>query len=511
MSNTESRKWLIAISVCMGGIMSSLDTFILYVATPNLRGIFSSTIAEISWISTSYAIASMTCMFLSGRLVERFGAKLVYQVGLILFIVGSVSCSMADNLEQLVISRVIQGLGAGILLPVEAVILRRTFPPERHGLVMGLYGTSIMLGPAFGPMLGGLLIDWFSWELIFIVNIPVGLISFIMVQNFLSNEKPDLKKDKKGFDIVSIFYLLCAVVSLIWLLERGERTYWLEDNQNLVLLVLAFSAWAMLIAHSLSIRSPLLNFRIFQYRAFTVANSMNFLAAFMITGTLFVLPIYMQELLKFSPTQAGTAMAPRAFVMMLTFPLVGWLFNRVSTRILISFGLLMGIISGIMMAGFTFETGWHDMIIPQIIQGIGAAFILGPVTTAALISIPKDKMPAAAALESTTRLLGSTIGVAVFASLVTHYELQYWGVLRHQVTLANTVLYKRFSGVIDFYMTETSSTLHALEMAHQALNGRISQQVLSLTYIHVFQLIVLGFMVMMTLSVFLTFNKKNAV
>jgi DHA2 family multidrug resistance protein len=224
----------------------------------------------------------------------------------------------------------------------------------------------------------------------------------------------------------------------------------------------------------------------------------------MVTGTLFVLPIYMQELLKFSPTQAGTSMAPRAFVMMLAFPLVGWLFNRVSPRILISIGLAMGVTSGVMMSNFTFETGWHDIILPLVIQGLSAAFILGPVTTSALISIPKEQMPSAAALESTTRLLGSTIGIAVFASVITHFELRTWEVLRHNVTMFSTVLYKRFTGVIEFYFAETSSEIFALEKAYRALNGRVSEQVLSVTYMNVFQLITAGFLVMVVLSLFIS-------
>lgn len=504
-------KWAVALSVSMGGVMSSLDTFILYVATPNLRGVFSATVAEVSWVSTSYAIASMMCMFLSGWFVDRLGSKRVYQAGLVLFVIGSALCAMATSLEQLILYRVIQGLGAGILLPVEGVILRRTFPPVQHGLVMGLYGTSIMCGPAFGPMLGGILIDQFSWHFIFIVNIPIGIISFVMVRHYLIDDPISADTPKRTFDAPGILWLLFGVVGTVWLLERGDRTYWFEDTQNVILLVVALASWAMLCAHSLTIKQPLLDLKVLKHKTFTAANSLNFLAAFMITGTLFVLPIYMQELLGFSPTQAGTTMAPRALVMMLAFPLVGWLFNRVPMRLLITTGLVLGIGSGVMMAGFTFETGWHDMILPQIIQGLGAAFILGPVTTAALISIPKATMPAAAALESTTRLLGSTLGIAVFASLITHYELRTWELLRHNVTLSSTVLYKRFGGVVEFYYSETSSQLHALEKAYRALNGRVTEQVLSITYMNLFQLITVGFIAMLIISAFISLKKQQQV
>lgn len=506
----SKKKWLIAFSVSLGGVMSSIDTFILYVATPNLRGVFSATIAEISAISTSYAVASMIFMLLSAWCVQQFGSKRVYQGGLVLFVLGSALCSAASSLEFLILSRVIQGMGAGLLLPVEGVILRRTFPPSQHGLVMGLYGTSIMCGPAFGPMLGGLIIDQFSWPLIFLVNIPVGLISLIMVNTFVQSNRDEETRRNLSLDVPGIALLATGVISLICLLERGERTFWFEDSGNTILVLLALFAWAMFFAHELMVERPLLDLSVLRHRAFSAANTLNFLAAFIITGTLFVLPIFMQELLLFSPTQAGTSMAPRAFVMMLAFPLVGWLFNRVPIRLLVTSGLLMGIASGAMMAQFNYETGWHDLILPQIVQGVGAAFVLGPVTTAALISIPRDKMAGASAIESTTRLLGSTIGIAFFASLVTHFELRTWEILRHNVTMGSTVLYKRFAGVVAFFSSETPSAAVALSKGYKALEGRVTVQVLSLTYKNLFQLITVGFIAMLILSLFISMQQKKA-
>ncbi len=454
---------------------------------------FSATIAEISAVSTSYAIASMLFMLLSAWLVQKYGAKNVYQAGLLSFVTGSALCACAPSLEMLILARVVQGMGAGLVLPVEGAILRRTFPPARHGLVMGLYGTSIMCGPAFGPMLGGLILDSFGWPLIFMVNIPVGLIGLVMVKKFVQDERDDKAVNSMAFDLPGLLLLATGIIATVWLLERGNRTFWFEDGSNLVLLLVALFSWALFFAHEKMVAKPLLDLSALGNRAFTAANSLNFLAAFIITGTLFVLPIYMQELLRFSPTQAGTTMAPRAVVMMGAFPLVGWLFNRVPTRLLITSGLLLGLLSGVMMSHFTFETGWHDMILPQIVQGVGAAFVLGPVTTAALMSIAREKMAGAAAIESTTRLLGSTIGIAVFASLLTHFELRTWEIVRHDISLSGTVLYKRFQGLLYFFHTDSAPT--AMAKAFQLLNWRVTLQVLSLAYRNLFQLIAAGFCV----------------
>jgi len=250
--------------------------------------------------------------------------------------------------------------------------------------------------------------------------------------------------------------------------------------------------------YELMATQPLLDLSVLANRAFSAANLLNFLAAFIVTGTLFVLPIYMQEFLRFSPTQAGTTMAPRAFVMMLVFPAVGWLYNRVPTRLLITTGLLLGLSSGVMMSRFSADAGWHDMILPQILQGVGAAFVLGPVATAALMSIPRERMAGAAAIESTTRLLGSTIGIAVFASLLTHFEASTWEIVRHNISLSSPVLYKRFQGLQGFFATFNGAS--ALDKSFRLLNARTMLQVSSLAYKNLFQLIAAGFLAMIAIS-----------
>ncbi|MCY4044263.1 MAG: DHA2 family efflux MFS transporter permease subunit [Cellvibrionales bacterium] len=498
-------------AVSIGGVMASLDTFILYVATPNLRGEFSATIAEISWVSTSYAITSMLFMLISSKIVERKGRKQTYQIGLVLFVIGSVLCALADNLISLTIFRALQGIGAGILLPVEGVILRSSFPQQRHGVVLAIYSVSIMFGPAFGPMLGGIIIDEYSWPLLFLINLPFGIISMVMVNKFVADDKPNDSATVSKIDYIGIILLAASTISLVGILERGDRTFWFEDTTNVYLFMLCISSFITFIAHELMIDHPVVGLTALQDTTFRTANTINFLGGFVVSGTLFILPIYMQETLYFSPTQAGTSMAPRAIVMMGAFLLVGYLFNRVKLKNLILFGLTLAIISGLMMSRFTHDTGWHDMILPQVIQGIGVAFVLGPVTTVAMMNTSQEKLAGAAALESTTRLLGSTIGIATFATLITHYELKSWGLLRHNITFSNPVLYKRFSGVLEFFMVRVPSESFALEMSLRRLNSRVMEQVLALTYMNIFQIITGIFVFMMLLLIFgIKTNKLKA-
>jgi DHA2 family multidrug resistance protein len=201
-------------------------------------------------------------------------------------------------------------------------------------------------------------------------------------------------------------------------------------------------------------------------------------------------------------------MAPRALTMMLAFPTAGWLFNRVPPRLLVTIGLLLCLSSGVMMARFTTDSGWNDMIVPQILQGVGAAFVLGPVTTLALLSIPRERMAGAAAIESTTRLLGSTIGTAAFASILTHFEARTWELLRHNVSMSSTVLYKRFSGVEAFFQTEGPRAAH--QIALELLGGNVMHQVLSLSYMNLFQLTAAAFLGMLLLSLIVTMSRRES-
>lgn len=498
MQNTN--KWLIAVSVFTGALMSTIDTFILYIATPHLRGIFSATTAEISWLSTSYSVAALVSMLLSGWLCGRFGRKRVYQYGLVIFILSSVLCGLSSSLTFLIFARILQGIGAGILVPVENVILRRTFPPEEHGTVIGIYGTTVMIGPALGPVLGGLIIDNLHWSFIFLVNVPIGLIGFIMVQKFVPVDKPNKENAATPYDWLGVTYLVIGLFCLVWLLERGDRLYWFDTFSNIIILFVSLSSLAMFCAHEMVTKNPAVDISVLRNKVFSTTVMLNFMLGFVVTATLFILPLYMQDVLRFTPTKAGETLAPRALFMMLVFPCVGFLFSRINPRILICGGLTIGLVSALMMSRFTHDTGWHDMLIPQILQGVAVVLVLVPLTTIGLKSVLKEQLATAAGFDSMSRQIGGTIGVAVFATLLTHFELKYWGVLRHDVSLAFTVFYKRFNGVIDFFLLKGSSKPIAMEQSALLLNSRVQEQVLVISYMNLFNIISVIFFGMLTVA-----------
>src|SRR3954470_23511552 len=214
-------KWLVALSVTFGTLMGTIDSSIVNVATPHLRGAMGATVQEITWVTTGFVIANVIVMPLTAFLGRLFGQKQVYQAALILFVIGSALCGLAQSLPMLVIFRMIQGLGAGALQPTEQAILRQTFPPKEQGMAMALYGVAVVIGPAFGPTLGGYIVDNFSWEWIFYINLPVGALALFMVSRFV-HEPDDIRianqaaaqKQRKNLDWQGIALLSMGVATL---------------------------------------------------------------------------------------------------------------------------------------------------------------------------------------------------------------------------------------------------------------------------------------------------------
>lgn len=494
-------RWIVAIAACAGSVMATMDTFILFVSGPYLRGVFSASVSEISWLTTSYATASLVMMLLSGYVSRALGNKSAFMLALCTFLTGSLLCASANELHTLVMARIVQGAGAGVMLPVEIVILRSIFPSRMHPLIMGLYGTTVMAGPALGPVFGGMIIDNFHWSIIFLINIPIGLLSLGLIYIYLQSERPESSASFSKIDWIGIGSLVLGMFTLILLLERGDRTYWFDDSDNRLLLYISAFSLAFLVAHELTVKSPAIDFSVLRYPVLAPASFLIFTLGFVVSSTLFLLPIYMQEQLDFSPTYAGMAMAPRAIVMALIFPFSGLILNWVKPKHVILTGLTMGLIASTMMSLFTHDTGWGDTVLPQIILGIGIALVLTPLNTVALMYVPKSKLGAASAFEATCNQLGATLGITISATMLSYLEKANWGLLRHNVSLSHTVLYKRFSGVIEYFHDTTASRFESMEKAFRALNGRVTEQILSLSFMYMFQLVAVAFAIMIVVSI----------
>jgi DHA2 family multidrug resistance protein len=460
-------KWTIAMAVTVGTLMGTIDTSIINVALPQLRGTLSATVEEITWVSTGYVVASVIIMPLTAWLGSRFGRKRVYLAGLALFILGSLFCGLSSSLWTLTLCRIVQGIGAGALQPTEQAILRETFPPEEQGKAMALYAFAIMLGPALGPTLGGWIVDNYSWRWIFYINIPIGLMGLVSVWRVV-HDPPYLERTKGKVDWLGLALLVVGLGTLQTLLEQGQQNDWFDSHLMVAYAIVAGGSLAMFVAHELVTDKPIVNLRILKDLTYAMGTSIGAVLGAVLFSTLFLLPLYMQEFLGYTAMQTGLALVPRSLTMLVTIPIAGAIYNRTSPKLVVTFGMILGGITCLMMSRFTLQTGTRDILIPQMLQGVALACIFIPLSTVTLATIPRERMSDATGLNNLVRQLGGSFGVAIFASQLIHFMRQSKEALSAHIIVTDPAVQQRIA-----MMTKA---LGSPERALRVLDGQVSGQ-----------------------------------
>ena len=424
-------RWWVAVSISIGVLMGSIDSSIVNVALPQMRGTLGATLQEITWVATGYVIASVIVMPLTGFLGALLGQKRLYLSFFSLFLVGSLLCGMARTLPLLVVFRVLQGIGGGALQPTAQAVLRQAFPPREHGMAIAAFAMTVMVGSALGPTLGGYIVDHDSWEWIFLINLPVGAVGFLMVTRFF-HEPEDIRAanrvraehQKKNLDWQGITLLSVGLALLQYVLEEGEQDGWFDSR---VIALCAFGsalALVLLLYRELTAKAPVMNLRLFKDAVFSSGTLIGGLTFAMLTANMFLLPVFMQEVLGFTALQAGTALLYRVAIMMVLSPIVGRLYGRVSVRAMAGVGTLLFFAGCWMMKDFTLLTSSFDVGVSLLFQGAGFALLYVPMTTVALVQIPRAKLADATGLFALVRQIFASVALAVFGTLITRFGVE---------------------------------------------------------------------------------------
>src|SRR5438552_1688331 len=421
-------KWLVTVSITFGTLMGAIDASIVNVAVPHLMGSLGVTVEQVSWVTTGFVIATVMVMPLTGFLARLFGQKRVYLFCLVLFGIGSALCGMARTLPLLVVFRIIQGIGAGALQPTEQAILRQTFPPQEQGMAMAVFGMAVVLGPAFGPTLGGYIVDNYSWPWIFYINVPVGIVSLLMVSRFV-HEPEDVRaamhtmaeRQRKNMDWSGIALLFIGLGTMQYVLEEGNRNDWFQSGEIKLITLVAIVSLVALVIRELSARVPAVDFSLFRDIVFTSGTLIGAVMFAMLMAITFLLPLYMQILLGYSATQSGLALMPRSLCMLVVMPIVGRLYNKVSPRLVVAFGIILFAYTAWLMGHYTLATSTRDVVVVLIIQGVALSCLFIPLTTMALSTIPRHRLSDATGLNSLLRQTGGSVGLAVFATLLSRF------------------------------------------------------------------------------------------
>ncbi|HMG53779.1 MAG TPA: DHA2 family efflux MFS transporter permease subunit [Kofleriaceae bacterium] len=510
-------KWTVAVSIALGSVMATIDTSIVNVAMPQIRGELGASLQEITWVTTGYMIAMVLIMPLTGFLGSFFGQKRVYVASLVLFTIGSVLCGTARSLEMLVLWRIVQGIGGGALQPTQQAILRQTFPPEEQGMAMAVFSMVIMVGPAVGPVLGGYITDNYSWPWIFFVNLPVGILGIYLTfrsvhepADVLAANRAKAAIARKHLDWAGIALMAVAIGALQYVLEEGPSNDWYDSTAILVGTYIAAIGLCAFVIRELTATAPVVDLRMFRDPTFASGTLIGGVVFAMLMGSMFLLPVFTQEMMRFTATESGIVLLPRTIAMMIASPLVGRLYNQVRPSWLVGIGLVMTAAGCWLQADINLATSTAELHLPLAITGVGFAFLFVPLTTAALSNIARHEIAGAAGVNSFVRQVGGSIGLSIFANVFTTYS-------HHAAAgLAQNVSALRPEVAAQAMATRAAMIGHGLTpelagaMTQRAIEGRTLIQGAVIGFDKTFLLQAIAFVIVIPLLVFLRVKRAKA-
>ncbi|HVU35032.1 MAG TPA: DHA2 family efflux MFS transporter permease subunit [Opitutaceae bacterium] len=410
-------RWSVLGIIMLGTFMAILDSSIVNVALPHMMASFGVDRNQIEWVSTGFMMASAVVMPFVGWLTNRMSYKAVYLGSLFVFTVASGLCAMAWNYESLIAARILQALGGGAIQPIGMAIVAELFEPHERGKALGIWGTGIMAGPALGPTLGGYLTDAFSWRTIFSVNLPIGaltLLAGMIIMRPLRAHGP-----RRRFDFFGYVFLALALIGSLTALSNGQEKGWFSTYIR-VCEGIAAVGFVLFIATELTVEHPLLDLRLFAIRNYSLATALAIFRAIGLFGSVFLFPIFLQNLMHYTPVQAGLWMIPGALAVGATMPVAGRLADRYSPALLTA--------AGCTLVGFSLVAfGYLDplsnrtmIVVPQVFRGIGLALMMAPLMAAAINAVPRHEVPMATSFLNVSQNVGGSLGIALLNNYVTN-------------------------------------------------------------------------------------------
>lgn len=467
----EANKWLVAGTVLFGSFMAVMDISVVNVALPHMMGSFSEDMSSITWVATAYSIAEIIMVTMAGWLSTLMGRKRLYLYSFGLFTLGSVLCGTAVSFRQMLFYRVLQGVGGGALIPVSQAILRESFPQEEQGMAMAVYGMGVVLAPAMGPILGGWLTDQYGWPWIFFINIPVSVAGILMVGAFV-NDPDYLRRGLRKIDWLGIFLLAVALTTMQIVLERGQSENWFDSRMIIIGTVICAATLVFLVYWEMKTPEPVINFRILGDIPLALGCTMGLIFGVALFGTTFILPQFTQTLLGYPAFEAGLVLMPRALMMLLCLPIVGRLYNKVDSRLIVLIGTGAICWSYYDLAHLSLQAGYWNLVPAMMTMGIGMPAMFVTISTLSLATIPRPNMTDATSLYTLARRVGGNIGYALVATIVSRSQQIHHVHLVDHVNPFNP-LYNEYSRMVAKFLGQAGLNPQALRQTVQALVNKI--------------------------------------
>jgi DHA2 family multidrug resistance protein len=447
-------------------------------------------------VVTAYAIANVIIIPLTGFLAKLFGRKKYYIISIIIFTISSYMCGQAGSLVMLVIWRFVQGIGGGALLSTSQGILFDAFEPAKRPMASAMFGMGIVLGPTIGPILGGIIVDNYSWPLIFYINIPFGIVATLLTLRFIrrTEEEKDPNRVKPQIDFTGIAFLAVGVGSLQYVLERGESDDWFNDRTILVLSILGAVGLISFVYRELTASKPMIHLAVMKRRNLWASNILTFAVGFGMFGSVFIFPVLVQRILGYTPTDAGLGLVPSAIAAIFCMPIVGRsLGSGAPPLIFVVIGFVFFILHGYTSSLVTPDVGLPFFFWTQICRGIGTACLTVPLINQAMVGLTPQEMPSGIALTNMLRQLGGAFGIAVMNTYVTQRYMTHRTDLISNMQANDPLLLQRLSQSQAGAINAGINSLQATDFSYKTLDLAVTKQGFLLAYADCFMLITIFF------------------
>jgi DHA2 family multidrug resistance protein len=410
-------KWLIAASVMLGTFMSVMDVTVVNVAMPHMMGTFGSDLLTITWVSTAYSIAEIILVTMSSWWTTLLGRKRFFLFSMVLFLIGSFMAGASHTLTQMILARILQGIGGGGLIPCAQAIARETFPPAEQGMAMAIFSMGVILAPALGPTLGGWLVDNLSWQWVFYINLPIGVVAILMVSTFV-HDPPYLKRGVQNIDWTGIILLSIGLSAFQLVLERGEEVDWFSSNWIVMGAITASVSLVGLVVWELLAEEPVINLRLLSNPQLRIGTTMNAVIGFVLFGSSFALPQWTETLLGYPAFRAGLVLLPRPVTMMIMMPIMGRLYNYLNPRIPVTFGACLQIYGVWSLAHFPLGVGFSNFAPILVLMGLGSSCFAVTIGTISLSTMRAADMTGASAIFTVFQRVSANVAYASLATLL---------------------------------------------------------------------------------------------
>ena len=500
---TGWRTWMAVIGATLGAFMAVLNIQIVNASLADIQGAIGAGVDDGGWISTAYLIAEIIVIPLTGWLAQVFSLRRYLIVNALLFLVFSIACAYAQNLQQMIILRAIQGFSGGVLIPMAFTIIITLLPKAKQPIGLALFALSATFAPAIGPTIGGYLTENFGWQYIFYVNLVPGAIMLGLLWTSLDPAPMKLSLLRQG-DWTGIVTMAIGLATLQAALEDGNKDDWFASSYILTLSITAAISLSLFIAIELTAKHPLLNLRLLARRNFGFGILANFLLGIALYGSVFILPVYLSRIQGYNAEQIGFVLAWTGLPQLALIPLVPRLMKRFDARLVIGVGFALFAASNFMNIHITAETGSAQLLWPNIVRALGQALVFAPLSAVATAGIEKENAGSASALFNMMRNLGGAMGIASLQTFLSKREQFHSNILTNAVSVFSEATRTRIDELTTYFITYgTPDHAQATHKAVVAIALRVRQQANVMAFSDTFYLLGVALLVALVASLLL--------